>query len=175
MNVLMPEQRVEEPCPPATPSARVRHLEFNDVRAGRLVAESLNATLVSAVEYLERAIIRGMEVWEVVVRDVPVMSGAHIRRVAIRPLPRRLVDTDLAGILLPRATADIDVVVNDADDDDDDAIVQWFVEQHTVATQEATPLLEVAHKEKDEDVMLTLPNGPGSTRSWRGGGTMRQR
>jgi len=174
MNVLTQERRPDEQCPP--PLARIRHLEFNDVRAGRLVAESVHASLASAGEYLEKALVRSRELWEVAVREVPLtISGSHARTVAITIIPRRAFDMELAGVLLPREAADIALVMPE-DDTDDDAIVEWFVEQHAAATQAASTPVEAAHVEDEgEDVMLTLHNGSGSTRSWRGGGTMRQR
>ena len=173
MNVFTQERQLDEQCPPPPPPARIRHLEFNDVRAGRLVAESIHASLASAVEYLEKALVRSGELWEMAVREVPLtISGSHARKVTITTIPRRAFDMELAGVLLPRAAADIALVT--PEDEDEDVIVQWFVEQHAAATQAAPTPLEAAPVE-DEDVMLTLRGGSGSTRSWRGGGTMRQR
>lgn len=172
MNVITRERQLDEPAPPPPP-ARIRHREFNDVRAGRLVAESINASLASAAEYLEKVLVRSREVWEVVIRDVPFTVSA--RQIVITPIPRRAFDADIAGVLLRREVADI-ALVTPEDDKEDDAIVQWFVEQHAAATQGERTQVEVAQvEEEDEDVMLTLPGGSGSTRSWRGGGTMRQR
>jgi hypothetical protein len=173
MNLATRERHLAEPhMPPGLP-ARIRHLEFNDVRAGRLVAESIFA---SATECLEKALIRSREVWEVVAREVPFTeSRVPMLKVPTMHAPWQPVDIDLADVLLPRGNADMALVMP-AYDDGDDAIVEWFVEQHAAATQAAPGHLEVVTDvEDDGEVMLTLRSGSGSTRSWRGGGTMRQR
>ena len=179
MNVLTQERQVDEPGPPPIPAARIRHLEFNDVRAGRLVAESLYASIASATVQIERAIVRSRELWEVAVREIPLtVRGTHVRKLAVTAIPRRAFDRELAGVLLPRGAADIALVTPEDDRDDDDVTVQWFVEQHAAATLDArtkAKTVQIEDEDEDEDVMLTLRRGPGSTRSWRGGGTMRQR
>jgi hypothetical protein len=174
MNVLTQERHSEEPLYPSPP-ARIRHLEFNDVRAGRLVAESIHASLASAIEYFEKAVVRSLEFWEVAVREVPfTASGSHLREMIVRPLPR-VYDTDVAAILLPRQTADTAHVTVE-DDQDDDVLVQWFVDQRAAAMRSQGAGREAPVEEAhDDDVMLTLRGTAGSTRSWRGGGTMRQR
>jgi hypothetical protein len=173
MNLATRERQLGEPyLPPGLP-ARIRHLEFNDVRAGRLMAESI---FDSATEYLEKALVRSQKVWEVVAREVPFTAlRPPVPKVPVMHIRWQPVDIDFADVLLPRRNADVALVMP-ADDEDDDAILEWFVEQHAAATQAAPAQPEVVTDvEDDGEVMLTLRYGSGTTRSWRGGGTMRQR
>lgn len=176
---LRQRENFNEVCPPPSPPARIRHLEFNDVRAGRLVAESIHASLASAAEYLGKALVRSRELLEIAAPQAPfTVSGSHVFKVVVMPIPGRAFDCDIAGVLLRREVTDVALVVpaREKNDEDDDVIVQWFVEQEAAAKQsEQNPVESVQFEEDDEDVMLTLRSGSVLTRSWRGGGTMRQR
>jgi hypothetical protein len=172
MNLAARERQLDEPYLPHGLPARIRHLEFNDVRAGRLMAESI---FESASEYVEKALVRSREVWEVVCAVPFTALRPSAPEVPVMHIRWRPVDIDFADVLLPRRNADVALMMP-VDDEDDDAIVEWFVEQHAAATQTVPAQPEVVTDvEDDGEVMLTLRDGSGTTRSWRGGGTMRQR
>jgi hypothetical protein len=157
MNMSAPERRADVP---RLLVRRLRHLEFDEQRAGRIVAD-LHTSIDSAGNYLTRVLLWSRERCEQMLEG----SLTHRRHAAYR---------ELAALGQRASAVDTEVVETV---DEDDGLVRWFADQEAaaqaaVAHAAANPV--DADESDDEDVMLTL-GGSTLTRSWRGGGTMRQR
>lgn len=175
MNLLTRERQLDEPCPSSAALVKRRRLEFNDVRAGRLVAESINGPLVA---YFAKALMASRQLkGKFVMRDVPfVVPRSLMHKITIAPpIPNRVLDIEVADVLLPSADADITVVTTD-EDSEDDAIVQWFADQRVQAEESFRSDLDRAELPEHgaEEVMLTRRHGSRARQSWRGGGAMRR-
>jgi hypothetical protein len=156
--------QLDEKMPATLPTGEM--LEYGDKRAGRAVFDLQNANpaLTPFGVDLSLTLLWSRAMWARVCKH-PLVVHHHPYRIWVDDEPSVLVVGDWVADTAP-------VIA----EDEDDALVQWFVEQHAAAEQEAgVGASELVADEPSGDVMLTLRNGSRSTRSWRGGGTMRQR
>ncbi len=166
MNMLAQRRETDEHCT-AAPAAKMRHLEFNDVRAGRLVAESIYGYIMVASTHMTKVIVVCREV-------VEGMPEGHVRRRSVVRLRPASVGGGKASLLLERQSADRPLVTPE---DEDEGLVRWFAEQYAAAEGAAAVPFNDAddEPETEADAMLTLSSSSRLARSWRGGGTMRHR